>query len=575
MTSIVCSPKGENVRRGRYACGVALIAVAASFCGEGEARGASSGNVDVQALADLVKAQARQIHDLQARLDLVEKRSAPATAKSSSALAGKPKTAYAATTMVAPAVLHPVVAPPQASSSVVATANQPVVNEARPTFRIANDSSNMFTTRHVYPLIAAPPGTYGAISAMPSNSSPVYGVESSIPSAARTTTVGGLVLNWGKGLPEFTTPDGHYAFRVRGRVLADYGAAFGSRFGGQNVSRTGLRAARIGIEGRARQLSWVFETDFSGNQVQIVSAFATWSDKMAGHLVEYTLGNKFNERGFDGSTGSDQTVFLDRDLVANAILPVKGWYGLGGAYKIFGKSWHVAAQITGDDVNSSNTTNNVRDDLTYELRSHWIPWRSKDALIHLGAWGFYEDVKPAASFSQNVRLMARTDDAFSAYLGPTVPLANSLAGGLELFGIWKNAWALAEGGVRSMKFRDLSGGGRGTEKAASAQTGIFLTGETPNYFAHTGQWATPRVLNPVPDGGLGAWEVAARADWLDASDVPTGARAWTVTLGVNWYLVNYARLMLNYTHAHVSNKTGSYIGETGGNMIGMRAGVTF
>ncbi|GBR09636.1 OprO/OprP family phosphate-selective porin [Acetobacter oeni] len=534
---------------------------------------ASAGGVDVRALAELVKAQAQQIHDLQARLANVEKQTKPATTHIRTAT----QTARGTRPSQPPSGPQP--ARPPASVTVLRAARPG--EDITPQFGTTPAADNsLFSTQHmIYPLTAAAPGTAGAVSAIPSGSAPVMGVASKIPASARTTTVGGLVLNWGKGLPEITTPDGDYSFRVRGRILADYGAAFGSRFPVQNVSRTTLRAVRLGVEGRAKQLSWVFEGDYSNNQLTVVSAYATWSDKMAGHLAEYTIGNKFNERSFDGSTGSDATVFLDRDLVANALLPVKGWYGLGGAFKIFGKSWHVAAQISGDDINSTNVTGNLRDDLTYELRTHWIPWRSKTGLIHLGAWGFYEDVKPAATFAQSIRLLARTDDAFAARINSN-PIANSLAGGLELFGIWKSAWALAEYGARHMEFRNTYGSQTynfraGTIQAASLQAGMFLTGETPNYFAHTGQWSTPRVLNPVSDGGIGAWEVAVRGDWLDARDIPGGTGAWSATAGVNWYIVNYMRLMLNYTHAHVNNKAGAYPGATGGNIIGARAGITF
>ncbi|NHO31881.1 OprO/OprP family phosphate-selective porin [Acetobacter fallax] len=532
---------------------------------------ASTGGVDVKALADLVKAQAQQIRDLQARLANVEKQTRPPTTHIHTA------TQYSQGIHLPQHTLQTDGRSPPVTVLRMARPGEDIT----PHFSTGPASNDeLMSTQHmVYPLIPAAPGTSGAVSAMPSGSSPVMGVASRIPASARTTTVGGLVLNWGKGLPEITTPDGDYSFRMRGRILADYGGAFGSRFPAQNVSRTTLRAVRLGVEGRARQLSWVFEGDYSQNQLSVVSAYATWSDKMAGHLVEYTVGNKFNERSFDGSTGSDATVFLDRDLVANALLPVKGWYGLGGAFKIFGKSWHVATQISGDDINSANVTNNVRDDLTYELRTHWIPWRSKTGLIHLGAWGFYEDVKPAATFAQSVRLLARTDDAFAARIN-SGPLANSLAGGLELFGIWKSAWALGEYGARHMQFRDTYGsqsygGHAGTIQAASLQAGLFLTGETPNYFAHTGQWSTPRVLDPVSDGGIGAWEIAVRGDWLNAWDIPGGTKAWSATAGINWYIVNYMRLMLNYTHAHVNNKTGAYPGATGGNIMGVRAGITF
>lgn len=54
-----------------------------------------------------------------------------------------------------------------------------------------------------------------------------------------------------------------------------------------------------------------------------------------------------------------------------------------------------------------------------------------------------------------------------------------------------------------------------------------------------------------------------------------GTRGWSLTAGVNWWLIDYMRLMLNYTHAHVDNKKGPYIGPTGGNIVGLRAGITF
>ncbi|WP_415529161.1 porin [Gluconacetobacter sp.] len=583
-------------RRSVYRPFLAVTGVMLVLTGENalHARGAhaadatSPSGVDVVALANLVRAQARQIHDLQARLAAVETRTRhgeePGRHAVSHPASYRPETTAGA--QAAPARLVDAASRP-GPRTVPTGAQQgrtapPAVMTAAATPdgwvqpRIGNDGTSIHM---VYPLQAAPPGSLGAVSAMPSGSSPVMGVESSIPYSGRTTKVGGLILKWGKGLPEITTPDDQYSFKMRGRILADYGGAFGSRYQDQNVSRTILRAVRLGVEGRAKQLSWVFEGDYSDNDVTVVSAYATWSDRMAGHLVEYTLGNKFNERGFDGSTGSAESVFLDRDIVANAILPVKGWYGLGGAFKIFGKSWHVAAQITGDDVNSANADQNLRDDLTYELRTHWIPWRNKDGLIHLGAWGFYEDVKPGAKFSQRIRILARTDDAFAARIN-TIPLANSAAGGLELFGIWKTSWILGEYGVRHMQFRrsfgDVSFGDHtGTVQAASVQAGLFLTGETPNYFAHTGQWAAPRVLDPVTDGGWGAWEVALRGDWLDAWSVPGGSRSSSVTAGINWYLVNYMRMMLNYTHAHVNNKSGPYPGATGGNIVGMRMGITF
>lgn len=520
---------------------------------------AASDNPDVHELMRLVRLQSQQIHELQTRLSKVEKQPNIHPNKTSMKVASKtPAHSYHHILQAGPV--------------------EPV--------KFSGDETPSFQKNNVtYPLKPAPPGTYAAVSDIPNNASPVMGVTSQIPSNSSTTSIGGLVLKWGQGLPTFATPDDAYSFKVRGRVLADYGATFGSRYRDLNVSRTIMRAARLGVEGHARQLSWVFEADFADNKPEVMSAFMMWSQKVQKKTLDFALGNIFNERGFDGSTGSAQTVFLDRDLVANTILPARGWYGVGGMFKAVGKDWHVAAQISGDNVNSANATTNVRDNLTYMARAHYIPWRGKNSLIHLGLWGFYEDVKPAANFSQRLRLLARTNDAFSMQLGPVVPISNSLAGGVELFGIWKSSWVLFEYGARHLQFRDTLPvtsqenisdlGNSGTIQALSAQAGLFLTGETPNYFARTGMWSSPRLLHPIIDGGWGAWELSGRWDWANSSRIPSGAEAWTATLGLNWYLLSFARLTLNYTRAQVTNKTGNYIGNNSGNSIGLRSGITF
>ena len=399
-----------------------------------------------------------------------------------------------------------------------------------------------------------------------------------------TTQVNGLILKWGNGIPAITTENGDYSFRLRGRILADYGSSFGSRFHNLNVSRTMMRAARIGAEGRIKQLSWVIESDFSSNSLVLMSAYATWTTKTFGHVAEYTLGHKFSERGFDGSTGSYNTVFLDRDLVATTLVPVMGWYGLGGAYKIYGNNWHVATQIAGDQVNNVNMKNNIRDDITYLARAHYIPFRNNTYLLHLGIWGYYEDVKPAQNFTQDIEALSRTNNNFNLQFGPTAPLAHSFAGGLELFGMRKSMWALVEFGARRMTLRRTSGiassstdfaGMTGTVRAFSAQYGVFLTGEKPNYMPRNGVWGLPHVLHPVIDGGMGAWELAFRWDWANSSHVFSGADAWTLTAGLNWYLMSTAHLMFNYTHAHVYNATGDYIGSNSGDTFGARVAVIF
>lgn len=63
----------------------------------------------------------------------------------------------------------------------------------------------------------------------------------------------------------------------------------------------------------------------------------------------------------------------------------------------------------------------------------------------------------------------------------------------------------------------------------------------------------PKTPFSLKDGGWGAWELAVRFASLDASDAPTTVLAPTanaevteITLGVNWWMTQNVRLMLNY-----------------------------
>ncbi|HWK32863.1 MAG TPA: porin, partial [Hyphomicrobium sp.] len=84
----------------------------------------------------------------------------------------------------------------------------------------------------------------------------------------------------------------------------------------------------------------------------------------------------------------------------------------------------------------------------------------------------------------------------------------------------------------------------------------FLTGETRPY--KNGAFDRVKVLNPVFEGGHGAWQLAARYDVLDLSDNATLIATCTMCgeqktwqLGVNWHLNDNARLMFNYNQSDI------------------------
>ena len=113
------------------------------------------------------------------------------------------------------------------------------------------------------------------------------------------------------------------------------------------------------------------------------------------------------------------------------------------------------------------------------------------------------------------------------------------------------------------------------QQATSIYAGWLITGERPGFSSRSGVWGTTRVLRPVQEGGIGAFELAARYDRYDFLDVARGGEGTAWTLGVNWYLNNWSRLMLNYVHWKTDNKVGNAQGPDSGNTVGVRAQVSF
>ena len=87
-----------------------------------------------------------------------------------------------------------------------------------------------------------------------------------------------------------------------------------------------------------------------------------------------------------------------------------------------------------------------------------------------------------------------------------------------------------------------------------------ITGENRLYREQIGAFGRIYPDNPFPLEGWGAWEVAARYSYLnlDSEDVQGGElHDWT--LGVNWYLNHYSRVMFNYVLSHPEGLDNAHI----------------
>ncbi len=83
------------------------------------------------------------------------------------------------------------------------------------------------------------------------------------------------------------------------------------------------------------------------------------------------------------------------------------------------------------------------------------------------------------------------------------------------------------------------------------------------------------VKHPFTSGGPGAFEIATRYDKIDFTDVANGGEGDAYTVGLNWYLNDWARLMTNYVHWKTDNKVGSFKGLDTGDSLSVRGEIAF
>ena len=369
---------------------------------------------------------------------------------------------------------------------------------------------------------------------------------------------------------EFASPDGGFSIRPKGRLQLDLYSTTGSQHQARNLSGLEVRTLRAGVTGGlGEHLIYNAEGDFQNGETVLRATYLAWRDRWAGKEVELTLGNRLSERGLDGSSSSEGAPFLEKNSVALAIAPVKGFYGWGAIAKVYGPRWHVAGQVAGEDPANRAAT---RDTVAYLLRAHWNPVSSAPGAVHLGAWGFYEDYgEDRGSLSRNTSWGGHFNDQVQVSLGAVREPLHGEGYGIELGGVHGPLWSFLEAGRREIAAR----GDHVAVQAWSVSAGWSLTGEPPAYSRRSGTFVKTGPGRPLSQGGPGALDVAIRYQVLDNTDAPSGGLGREAQVGVNWRLEDWLRLMVDLSHWEVERRAGPYVGADSGDSLAGRLQVAF
>ena len=219
------------------------------------------------------------------------------------------------------------------------------------------------------------------------------------------------------------------------------------------------------------------------------------------------------------------------------------------------------------------------------MRYTFLPWYDEASdgrgLLHLGCGFSYRDVDDGT-----YRFRARPASHIAPYVVDTGSQLTNVID-LELYNV---ELALVYGpfslqseyfcaGVRRSGFADPSFDG------VYVYFSYFLTGEHRRYKRSGGVFDRVKPFENfffvrTCDGdlglGKGAWEVAYRYSYMDLNDSGIlGGMLSNHTLGLNWYLNPYTRLMLNYVNSHSTNGDPAVTPQTTQHIYEMRAQIDF
>jgi phosphate-selective porin OprO/OprP len=424
-----------------------------------------------------------------------------------------------------------------------------------------------------------------------------------------------LKVKW-KGAPEFSSGDGKkFKFKVRGRIMADYnGIDQDERITEEgDISAVELRRARLGVEGVVfYDWKYKFEVDFAADEVAIKDAYlaynwGNWAFNGVGlETSEIRVGNQYTYNSLEQITSSrfitfmeraafTEAFFLDRQIGAAILAGAEHWSFQTGYYgATSGENAGVLGQEEWDDDQTAYTVRGTVAPINREVNGvHQV--------LHFGGSYRHRDSGNLRDCGHVVCLDDDGDVELNGLYqyrarGADLHLADRFIDTPQFSGeddmfiletafVWgpfsmQGEYAQLEAtGIRPSLLDDtnLNRAVNPTYDGWYVDASWYLTGETRNYEASTGEFGRTKVKRPVfgGSGGWGAWQIAARYDVLDLSDKGAAMLAaygcnecgeqetWLVAL--NWLLTDYTAIKLNVTQSKIKGGNGVFPAGSGFN----------
>ncbi|HEY3696925.1 OprO/OprP family phosphate-selective porin [Phenylobacterium sp.] len=415
-----------------------------------------------------------------------------------------------------------------------------------------------------------------------------------LPSAGVTITAGKPQIQSGDGrfaanlhgAMQFDAAD--YSQRTPGPITSDFrrGAAAGDTAHARDLSSgANFRRARIGIDGKA----------FGDFEYNLLFEFGGAGEEDAGHIqemwVQYSGYKPFHLKvgafppsiGLEDQASTNGALFLERPASADMARSLAGG-DFREAVQLWaaGERWYASGAITGrvvGVVNSQATGVSQPFDSSLGLigRAAFVPIRTDDALVHLGAHGSYV-ARPAdtggpdtvgTAVRYGITLQERPElrvDGTRLISTGAVDARHARTLGFEAAGQYQSFFLQAEYERFDIDRRNVAAGISDPDfKGYYVEGSWIATGERRRYNPGTFAFDAPLVDHPfsLSEGTWGALELAGRYSvanlnyhqGLAGASAPVdgvrGGEQRIFAAGLNWYPNTFVRLLLDYQDVRV------------------------
>ena len=361
----------------------------------------------------------------------------------------------------------------------------------------------------------------------------------------------GVKVSTGGGL-KIETTDGNFVGQFGGRILTD------TAFYNQDKTRLGdgseFRSVRLEASGKAYR-DWIFKI-----QGEFGSGTTTLADTYIGYTgvkpLELVVGNILPPISLDALISNKYTTFMEPALPQQTLQGRR----IGVQATARGSNWTAVAGAFSSSVGNTDATRN-NGDSGYNLaaRVTYAPILQKDRVVHLG-FGVADFNPQSESFTIGPRPESHVTTANMINTGALANVDNAITLQPELAAVFGPFSVQGEYQHLAVNRGNVSGDL--SFNGWYAQASYILTGESRPYQLndqpYSGDFGRVQPKRSLTDGGIGAWEIAARYSALNLTDNGVrGGGEKDITLGLNWYATSNVRFMLNYIKVNTDNDANS------------------